>query len=374
MKMMALVISGVVAVVMCARVSGAERPAWHLHVVLVDGSRIIGVPKQKSITVDVGFSVVQIPMERIRCAEFRDSGKTIRIELNNDDVLTGALKQQSVEIKTIFGTVLLETKHFDSFQVRPSNLLGWLPTTRGLTLYYSFDRVGDGVVTNLAGSKHLGRLNGSSWVKDGKRGGAIELKDRTRIEVPHDPDLCPRALTLALWIKPTGSQSGYQVIVGKTEASSWHGGYGLVRLPGNEKMVHFFVNGYTDSVVKTEIPKGVWSHIAGVCDGKTVSIYRDGILMSSMPVRGAAARYSGSEGDTGGEEMEAPDAPGCSPPSPVSPSQRPGTIRHTSVPLYIGSDARGYAWNGEIDELVLYRRALSEPEIRRLFEAASNSM
>jgi hypothetical protein len=57
----------------------------------------------------------------------------------------------------------------------------------------------------------------------------------------------------------------------------------------------------------------------------------------------------------------------------ASPDE-PGTIRHTSVPLYIGSDARGYAWNGEIDELVVYRRALSEPEIRRLFEAASNSM
>jgi hypothetical protein len=41
------------------------------------------------------------------------------------------------------------------------------------------------------------------------------------------------------------------------------------------------------------------------------------------------------------------------------------------MPLFIGSDARGYAWNGMIDELVLYRRALSSAEIERLYEATA---
>lgn len=45
---------------------------------------------------------------------------------------------------------MLRPKHCKSLEVRPKDLLGWLPMTRGLALYYSLDRVGDGVVTNLA--------------------------------------------------------------------------------------------------------------------------------------------------------------------------------------------------------------------------------
>ena len=42
---------------------------------------------------------------------------------------------------------MLRPKHCKSLEVRPKDLLGWLPMTRGLALYYSLDRVGDGVVT-----------------------------------------------------------------------------------------------------------------------------------------------------------------------------------------------------------------------------------
>ena len=58
--------------------------------------------------------------------------------------------------------------------------------------------------------------------------------------------------------------------------------------------------------------------------------------------------------------------------SRVSATALPKTaIRHSKMPLFIGSDARGYAWNGMIDELVLYRRALSSAEIERLYEATA---
>ena len=375
MKVSALILPAVLVFLAFARVSPADEPSWNLQVVLVDGSRIIGVPKIKSIKVDVGFSELEIPLERIRRADFQDGGKRIRIELNNEDVLTGTMQPEPVEIETIFGKVTLQLRHFKAFEVRPTDLLGWLPTTRGLALYYSFDRVGDGVVTNLAGDKHIGRLNGSRWTRDGHRGGAIEFNRRTRIEVPHDPDLCPGTMTLAAWLKPHGDQSGYRVIVGKTAASSWHGGYAFVRMPGNEKLIHFFVNGYTDSVVKTEMSPEGWSHVAGVCDGKNVTIYLNGKAMNTVPMRRTTRSYppeetlpdSGGEetpSDSGGEEAALDSA------GPDASIEQ--AIRHTKVPLYIGSDARGYAWNGTIDELVLYRRALSAIEVQRLFDATSN--
>ena len=117
--------------------------------------------------------------------------------------------------------------------MRPRNPLGWLPTTRGLALYYSFDRVGDGVVTNLVGDKHVGKLNGAKWSKVGLRGGAMRLESSARVQVVHDPELCPPFITLAAWLKPQGNQSGYRVVVGKTAASSWNDGYAFVRMPGS---------------------------------------------------------------------------------------------------------------------------------------------
>lgn len=73
-----------------------------------------------------------------------------------------------------------------------------------------------------------------------------------------------------------------------------------------------------------------------------------------------------AEPDSAGEgEETSSDSAGTAPPIEQA-------IRHTEVPLYIGSDARGYVWNGTIDELVLYRRALSANEVLRLHEATSH--
>ena len=376
MKIPALIVTSVLVALTCvlvftsfAQISARNQPSWNLQVTLVDGSRIIGVPAKKTLQVDVGFGELGIPLERIRRADLKNGGRTIRIELTNEDIITGTIKPEPFEIETIFGKVTLPVKHFKAFEVRPKDLLGWLPTTRGLALYYSFDRVGDGVVTNLAGPKHVGKLNGSKWTRDGYRGGAIEFSRSTRIEVPHDPDLCPGTLTLAAWLKPHGEQSGYRVIVGKTAASSWHGGYAFVRMPGNDKLIHFFVNGYTDSVARTEIPSEGWSHVAGVCDGKTVTIYLNGKAMDTVPMRKRNVHIPSeevAEPDSAGEGEETrSDSAGNAPPLEQA-------IRHTEVPLYIGSDARGYVWNGTIDELVLYRRALSANEVLRLHEATSH--
>ncbi len=356
MKASAMIAAAVLGLMSLGRVSVADSPSWNLHVVLVDGSRIIGNPKNKSLEVDLGFGALDIPLQRIRRAEFQDGSRTIRIELTNEDVMTGRIRLKSLQLETIFGEVTLLPKHCKSLEVRPKNLLGWLPTTRGLALYYSFDRVGDGVVTNLAGDKHLGKLNGTKWTKEGHRGGAIELDRSTRIEVPHDPGLCPPTITLAAWLKPHGDQSGYRVIVGKTAASSWHDGYAFVRMPGQDNKVHFFVNSYTESMAKAEMPSEGWSHVAGVCDGTNVTIYVNGKKMETVPLR-LKSRQPRAE--------ESEDSAGAAEP-------RNQAIRHSVMPLFIGSDARGYAWNGTIDDLVLYSRALSSTEVLQLYEATAN--
>ncbi|MFN0128200.1 MAG: LamG domain-containing protein [Verrucomicrobiales bacterium] len=364
-----------------------DEPLWRVHVDLVDGSRIIGTPFNKSLKVDVGFAALDIPLQRIRVAEWKEGGKTVRVEMVNDDTITGTVTDEPVEVAAIFGNVTLAMKHIKSLQVRPAHQLGWLPTQQGLELYYPFDRVGDGVVTNHAGEWHTAKLNDAKWTDGGVRGGAIEFTGSARIEVPHHQNLCPQSLTLAAWLKPTGTQGAYKVIAAKTSDSSWYGGYGFVRMPGDEKNVYFFVNGYTDSVVKAEIPSDKWSHVAGVCDGTSVKIFVNGKAIESvkMPVSTAVAAPSVASpfecpSEDSLDDSPPHDSPKDNPtaasvegsqPKPLGPGAQP--IRHTTSPLCIGSDLRGYAWSGFIDELVLYGRALSDREVEQLFESVSVS-
>jgi hypothetical protein len=365
-----------------------DEPRWRVHVDLADGSRIIGTPSNKSLKVDMGFAALDVPLDRIRVAEWKDGGKTVRVEMGNNDTFTGKVTDEPVEVAAIFGKVTLEMKHIKSLQVRPFHQLGWLPTQQGLELYYPFDRVGDGVVTNHAGQLHTAKLNDAKWTDAGVRGGAIEFTGSARIEVPHHQGLCPQSLTLAAWLKPTGTQGSYQVIVAKTSDSSWYGGYGFVRLPGDEKNVYFFVNGYTDSVVKAEIPGDKWSHVAGVCDGKNVRIFVNGKAGASVkmpvPAEGGAPELPPNIGPTKDFPGDSPphDSPKADPsstpsieeePQPEQLRKRAQPIRHTTSPFSIGSDLRGYAWSGLIDELVLYSRALSDREVQQLFESVSLS-
>jgi hypothetical protein len=87
-----------------------------------------------------------------------------------------------------------------------------------------------------------------------------------------------------------------------------------------------------------ELMPGAWTHVAGVDDGATLSIYSNGML-------------AGTERAT-------------------------GKVPTNHLPLTIGASwslryGTGYYWNGAIDELSLYDRALSPSEIQALYSAGA---
>jgi len=85
----------------------------------------------------------------------------------------------------------------------------------------------------------------------------------------------------------------------------------------------------------TALPQDVWSHIAGVYDGSALLTYVDGQLKASMLVT--------------------------------------GTLQSTASPLYLGADYgnAGASFNGKIDDVRIYNRALPSNEIWRLHRAES---
>ncbi|MCA9072600.1 MAG: LamG domain-containing protein [Planctomycetaceae bacterium] len=316
-----------------------EEPKWKLRVDLVDGSRVIGTTTHESLKVDVGFDELTIPLERIRRVQPGDNAKTVRVELNNRDIYTGKLKEEPLKLTTIFGEVTLKMAQIVSLEVVPNDLTGWLPTQKGLVLYYPLDD-GDSV-TNHAGDKLHGNSTKTKWIEKGLRDGSMEFDGTGRVVVANHQDLCPQALTFAAWIYPIGQSSSYQIVMAKTNSGSWSPGYGLVRNSGDAKHLQFFVNNYYNTTVKAEIPHDKWSHVAGVFDGATLSFYLNGKLVDSKNLKTAG----------------------------LIPTNTDTPIQHTNSPLIFGGDqGQSYGWQGRIDEVVFYNRALSADDIWRIYD------
>jgi hypothetical protein len=153
------------------------------------------------------------------------------------------------------------------------------------------------------------------------------------ISVPDSPSLSlTGAFTLAAWIRPTIDSSVQEGIIEKyDDASGIANGYSF-RLDANENLSFSVMpaagGGTGVSTAPRHIPLNAWTHVAGVYDtsGGTLTNYVN-----------AAADPS--------------TASGLAPPTDGSNS------------LQIGKDYGGNAFNGNIDEVRIYNRALSADEI-----------
>jgi hypothetical protein len=202
-----------------------------------------------------------------------------------------------------------------------------------LVLYLTFDEGNGNIVYDYSGNKNNGTLvNGPTWV-DGKFGKALSFDGvNDYVEIPDAPSLqITSAITISAWLKfPVGVASG-KGVVQKYPFQDY------------DYMLYLSSLGYPSIYIKN--PAGTafstgyyvnhrdnnWHHWVGTFDGRYLKIYVDGILRNTT--------------DTGGT-----------------------TIRVTSgQPLHIMHEWSGYL-NGTIDEVRIYNRALSEEEIKFLYQ------
>jgi hypothetical protein len=312
-----------------------EPGSLRLAVDLVDGSRVIGVPSKKVIRVRADFAELTIPFSHIDFVTWKSDHENVTVRFQNGDVLSGGIVPEEINLKTLFGPVTISMDYIKTVETLPPELQSGPPLHDGLILYFPFDEQPENaVIVNEAQDKHHGKLVGARWTNEGRRGGAFTFSQSDdRIEIPDDPALHLKQVTLCAWILPEDERhSTWRGIITKSTSGNWSTGFGLARYNGTPD-VHFYVNYYSGETTSKQVLDNQWSHLAASYDGQKMVLYLNGTRVD--------------------EEI---------------PKSYGGPIRHGPQPLLIGTAPTGYNWIGKIDEVMIFDRVLSDREIERIYK------
>lgn len=218
-------------------------------------------------------------------------------------------------------TIITQT----SFQLPISN--------EGLVAYYPFS----GNAQDGSGLGNHGTVNGATLTSDryGNANKAYSFGGNDEIVISNRPSLLnfDGKISISLWVRPTQYDNGYTAYLSKTNLSNISGYFDLVTTGANETILNF--DGKFYKVLYTP-PLNKWTNLTCVVENNIFKLYVDGF-------------YRGQSGVIGSETFD--------------PNQ----------PLIIGSNARGVkeTLRGQIDEIFIFKRALSPSEIQSLYLSQS---
>ncbi|MCL5282667.1 MAG: LamG domain-containing protein, partial [Planctomycetes bacterium] len=203
----------------------------------------------------------------------------------------------------------------------------------GLVGYWTFDE-GQGVTAfDSSGNGLDGTLKGNpKWVS-GQLGGALDFDGSDDyVEIPDDPLLAiTTEITIAAWTNMRATASDEMAIVSKGGWAANDLPYELTETRGGVIFWQFYNDAGRDSCSPNSPPAGEWHHIAATYDGASFQCYVDGALAEEWA-------YAGK--------------------MPVN-----------TAAVNIGRRSRGGTFfNGLIDDVAIYNRALTVDEIQSTME------
>ena len=206
----------------------------------------------------------------------------------------------------------------------------------GMVAYWMFDESSGLTAFDVVGDNDGTLINGPQWTV-GQVVNALSFDGiNDYVRIPNSNSLnFTEAVTVEAWVKPNGNPMHYQMLLDKGTWSgnaSWfffvhryevylHYNFG-VGIPGTTN--------FTNCPMIGNLEDGVWSHIVGTYDRQNIKFYVNGVLNNQVPW--------------------------------TEP------IRLNSHDLYVGMDPQGWYYKGDVDEVAIYNRALTETEIRQHYQ------
>ncbi|WP_336209801.1 LamG-like jellyroll fold domain-containing protein [Nonomuraea sp. LPB2021202275-12-8] len=199
--------------------------------------------------------------------------------------------------------------------------------TPGLVAAYGMNEGSGSVAGDSSGSGNPGTATATSWTPSGKYGQALSFNGSSSwVTVADSPELrLTTGMTLEAWVNPQ-TVSSWRTVVMKQYASDL--AYALMagsHVNRPHAVIH--TNGEVGTGGTASLPLGTWSHLAVTYDGTTLRLYVNGTQVSQ--------RTAG------------------------------GPIRTDGGVLRIGGNSMwGEYFNGLIDEVRVYDRALTAAQIQ----------
>lgn len=213
----------------------------------------------------------------------------------------------------------------------------------GLVLHYNFENITNGYVTDLSGLANSGRVFGAVALGGGVAGAYASFDgSNDYIQVPHSASLRSTNFTAAVWVFGEDTLPAVERgIIGKHRAFDNISYYWLYQ--GDTNFYGSMVGGSYGNFKNVAYPSasGIyqWSHLALVYRGTTMSLFVNGVPVSTQTIEG----FTGNAYDllVGAGEWDS--------------SLRPQRW-----------------WKGGLDEVRLYNRGLSADEVQALYAGQTN--
>jgi len=207
-----------------------------------------------------------------------------------------------------------------------------LDTDPALVGWWTFDEGSGNIAADSSGNGNDGTLNGPvEWTAEGKIGGAMKFTGPYNyIQIQDSPSLdMTREITIAAWINP--SWTGNNRILQKSSGGG-DNQYRLLKEWGDNMVFH--LPGLSPDRLEFPglPPLGEWTHLAATYDGSSMKVYYDGVVVGEQDSSGQLGTSDGTL---------------CI-----------GT-KHETAPA-------GDEFNGMLDDVRIYNRALTQSEIKRL--------
>ena len=201
----------------------------------------------------------------------------------------------------------------------------------GLVAAYSFNEGTGSTLVDRSGRGHTGTISGATWSTPGKFGGALSfdgVNDWVTVGDTAALDLTT-GMTLEAWVQPS-SLGGWRNVIIKERANGET--YNLYAHTDSNTPAVFIVNASApgtplDAMGTSTIQLNSWTHLAATYDGTSLRLYVNGVLVGTRATGGAM-------------------------------------LTSTGVLRIGGNGIWGEFFQGRIDEIRVYNRALTLAEIQ----------
>jgi hypothetical protein len=203
------------------------------------------------------------------------------------------------------------------------------PPPSGLIAAYGFNENTGTTTADATGTGHIGTLTGAVWAAAGKTGSAVSfdgVDDWVSVNDANDLDLTT-GMTLEAWVRPA-ALGGWNSVIMKEHGIDTlaYGLYANDNAPYPTVTIRVGVLDYS-APGTAPVPIGQWTHLAATYDGATLRMYVNGVQV-------------GSRAQTG------------------------NMVVSTRALRFGGNGVWGEYFNGLIDDVRIYNRALTATEIQ----------